>query len=62
MIDDPRIMVRRAAGFALAFLKDPSAIPELRRQRAARRNDDVNVVWGLECALQALGIELDKTT
>ncbi len=59
MMDDSHIMVRRAAGFALAHLKDPSAIPELKRQFSRRRNDDVNVVWALRSALHALGVETD---
>lgn len=60
MIDDPQMMVRRAAGFALSRLKDPSAIPELTRQFAARRNDDTNVVWALRTALETLGVSTDN--
>ena len=59
MIDDPQMTVRRAAGFALFQLKDASAIPELKRQFAARRNDDTNVVWALQTAMQALGVSID---
>ena len=54
MLDDPNMMVRRAAGFALAFLGDPSALETLRRQFDARQNDDVNVRWALETAIQKL--------
>lgn len=60
MIDDPHIMVRRAAGFALSWLEDPSAIAELKRQFAARQNDDINVVWALETALKSLGVRIDN--
>jgi HEAT repeats len=56
MIDDPHMMVRRAAGFALAELKDPSSIPELLRQFAAHRDDDSNVILALQCALQVLDV------
>jgi|SRR5665213_739596 len=55
MIDDPHIMVRRAAGFGLAFLKDPSSLPELKDQYGRHRDDDSNVVMALKCALQSLG-------
>jgi HEAT repeat protein len=61
MIDDPHMMVRRAAGFALSQLKDSSAIPELKRQLAARRNDDTNVVWALQTALETLGVRTDNS-
>lgn len=60
MIDDPHVMVRRAAGLALSRLKDSSAIPELKRQFAARRNDDTNVVWALRIALETLGVSTDN--
>ncbi len=54
MIDDPEMMVRRAAGFALAFLKDQSALPTLKEQYERHQNDDSNVVMALQCALQSL--------
>jgi HEAT repeat protein len=55
MIDDPHMMVRRAAGFALAFMKDQTSLPALREQYERHRNDDSNVVMALQCALQSLG-------
>jgi HEAT repeat protein len=55
MIDDPYVMVRRAAGFGLAFMKDPSSLAELKKQYERHRNDDSNVVMALQCALQSLG-------
>jgi HEAT repeat protein len=55
MIDDPHIMVRRAAGFGLAFLEDPQSLVELKRQYARRQQDDPNVVMALRCALESLG-------
>ena len=55
MIDDPHIMVRRAAGFGLAFLKDPQSVAELKRQYARHRDDDINVIMALQCAIQSLG-------
>ena len=60
MIDDPHLMVRRAAGFALSCLKDSSAIPELKRQFVARQNDDINVVWALRTALEFLGVDTEN--
>jgi HEAT repeat protein len=55
MIDDPHLMVRRAAGFGLACLKDPSCLPELRRLYERHRDDDANVVMALKSALRSLG-------
>lgn len=55
-LDDPHIMVRREAGFALAFLQDTNAIPELKRQYKKRQNDDINVRFALETALRSLGV------
>ena len=57
MIDDSHIRVRRAAGFALANLKDQSAITELKRKLAARQHDDPNVIRALQFALQSLGAD-----
>ena len=57
---DPHVMVRREAGFALAFLKDPSAIPELKRQYEMRKDDDINVRMALEAALKNLGVEFER--
>src|SRR5213079_3369319 len=49
LLDDPHPMVRRAAGFGLAFLKDPSSLEQVRLQYQNHREDDTNVVWALEC-------------
>ena len=57
MLDDPYMMVHRQAAFAVAQLADRSAITELRRQLAARRNDDINVVMAIECAITVLTTE-----
>lgn len=54
MLDDPHTMVRRAAGFGLASLGDPIALKTLRRELHARQNDDVNVRWAIETAIQKL--------
>jgi len=54
MLDDPHIMVRRAAGFALAFLGDPDALDTLKRQLDARQNDDSNVRMAIETAIRSL--------
>ncbi|MEZ6032340.1 MAG: HEAT repeat domain-containing protein [Planctomycetaceae bacterium] len=55
MVDDPDMMVRRAAGFALAYLNDRSALPYLKSLYERHRNDDSNVVMALQCALKTLG-------
>jgi HEAT repeat protein len=55
MIDDPVMMVRRAAGFSLSFLKDPSSLPELRAKHEEHRDDDSNVLMAIKCAFQSLG-------
>jgi HEAT repeat protein len=57
MIDDPHMVVRRAAGFGLAFLNDPSSLTELKKKYECHRDDDSNVVMALQCALQTLGVE-----
>lgn len=55
MLDDPHVMVRRAAGFGLASLNDPSSIDEVRSQYERHKTDDINVVWAIKCALKSLG-------
>ncbi len=59
MIDDPEVMIRADAVAALHKLGDPSAIPELERQLAKRRDDDINVVWRLDGALDRLRVIRD---
>ena len=54
MLDDPRMMVRRAAGFGLAFLKDLTSLPALRQRMERHKHDDTNVVAALQCALSSL--------
>lgn len=51
---DPVLMVRRAAGFALATLGDASAVPSLRKAAAAAVDDDTNVQAAISCALREL--------
>ena len=60
MIDDSNAMVRRAAGFGLAFLKDRSALQELRHKYEQHRSDDLNVVMALECALKSLAETVEE--
>jgi HEAT repeat protein len=55
MLDDPQLMVRRAAALAIGSLKDVSAIPVLQRELAARQSDDSNVIFALKYALHELG-------
>lgn len=59
MLDDPHVMVRRAAGFGLASLKDQSSIDEVRAQYDRHKEDDINVVWAIQCALKSLGDDAD---
>lgn len=58
-LDDPAMMVRRAAGFGLAFLADPACGPAVLRHYQGRA-EDINVRMGLECALQAVGVEFQR--
>jgi|SRR5262245_2363759 len=53
-LQDPYVMVRRSAAFALAFLKDPSALDALRTVAAASADDDINVQMALDCAIRQL--------
>jgi len=55
MLDDPHVMVRRAAGFGLAYLKDQASLEQLRKLYERHKQDDINVVMALQCALKSLG-------
>jgi HEAT repeat protein len=57
---DQSMMVRRAAGFALANVGDPSSIPQLLERYRASTNDDINVRAALECALDQMGAVYTK--
>lgn len=57
---DQSMMVRRAAGFALANVKDPSSIPQLLERYRAAANDDINVRAALECALNQMGADFRR--
>ena len=59
-LSDPHIMVRRAAGFALAELKDPASVSGLMRQYKQSAKDDLNVRFALECALEELKVEFAR--
>lgn len=54
MFNDPHLMVRRAAGFALASLKDRSCLERVREKRELHEKDDINVRMALDCALREL--------
>ncbi len=59
-LQDPHLWTRVAAARALAQLKDPcSAGPLMARYREAR-GEDVNLVWALESALEALGVDYPR--
>lgn len=58
-LDDPALMVRRAAGFGLAFLADPSCGPAVLRHYEGR-DEDANVRMALEAALEAVGVEFQR--
>jgi HEAT repeat protein len=58
-LDDPAMMVRRAAGFGLAFLADPACGPAV-LQHYQGRAEDSNVRMALESALQAAGVEFER--
>lgn len=55
MFDDPHVMVRQAAGFGLASLKDQSSLEDVRSRLERHKADDINVVWAIQCALKSLG-------
>jgi HEAT repeat protein len=57
MLDDPEMLVRRAAGFALAFRKDSRSSEELLKRHARAVHDDVNVIRAIECALRELHVD-----
>jgi HEAT repeat protein len=57
---DQSMMVRRAAGFALADISDPSSVPQLLERYMASANDDINVRAALECALDTMGADYTK--
>ncbi|MCR9201756.1 MAG: HEAT repeat domain-containing protein [Planctomycetaceae bacterium] len=54
MFDDPHVLVRRAAGWALAALGDTSALGPLRRLQEIRAGEDINVRMAIEGAIQRL--------
>ena len=54
-LGDEDIWVRRAAGFALAALRDPAALEPLRQRYDDYPADDINVRVALHAALRALG-------
>jgi HEAT repeat protein len=58
-LDDPALMVRRAAGFGLACLRDPASGPAMLRHYEERA-EEINVRMALESALQALGVEFQR--
>jgi HEAT repeat protein len=58
-LDDPALMVRRAAGFGLAFLADPACGPAVLRHYQGRA-ENINVCMALEAALQAAGVEFER--
>lgn len=47
-------MVRRAAAFGLAFLKDRSALEEVKKLHNRHSDDDMNVVRAVESAIESL--------
>lgn len=57
---DPHPWTRVAAVRALAELKDPRAAEALRECYQEARGGDVNLVWGLEAALDALGVPYQR--
>jgi HEAT repeat protein len=53
-------MVRRAAGLALADIRDPSSIPRLLQRYRTSANDNINVRAAMECALDEMGADYTK--
>ncbi len=56
MLDDPHWWVRRAAGWALVKLKDPSSVDAILRRYQQNPKDDINVKMALQSALNELGV------
>ncbi|TWT64920.1 HEAT repeat domain-containing protein [Crateriforma conspicua] len=54
MLDDPHLMVRRAAGLAIARVGDSSALQSLVSRKSRHANDDINVKWAIDKAISAL--------
>lgn len=54
MVDDPQMMVRRAAALALECVNDRSVLSELTAMYERHKVDDPNVILALEMALQAI--------
>jgi len=54
-LEDPSLMVRRAAGFALSEVRDPSS--KLLEHYRASANDDINVRAAIECAFDQLNVD-----
>ena len=59
-LGDQSVMVRRAAGLALANVSDPSSIPQLLKRYRAAANDDINVRAALERALDEMGADYSE--
>lgn len=53
LLNDPYLMVRRAAALALRELKDPASVPELKRQYALQKSD-LNMELAIGSALREL--------
>jgi hypothetical protein len=59
-LDDAHPVVRRAAAFALADLRDPQAADALLRHWQERIEENINVRMGVRAALKALDIPYDE--
>jgi len=55
MLNDPRLMVRRAAAFALGSLGDPASESELKKQYSLQKSD-LNMELAIRSALSQLGV------
>jgi HEAT repeat protein len=59
-LQDPSVMVRRAAALALAEVRDPTSVPRLLQRYKASAKDDINVRWAMERALDEMGAAYRK--
>jgi HEAT repeat protein len=59
ILNDPRLLVRRAAASALASLRDPTSVSELKKQYALQKSDP-NMELAIGSALRELAMASER--